>query len=74
MLANIGLRNSQADVGFDAAQFRVLHTLRSTKSTTASRTLNVTSSLGAPTSPWCTALTLRPMICGGRRRLLLETL
>ena len=30
ILANIGLENSQADVGLDAAQFRVLHTLRST--------------------------------------------
>ena len=36
ILANIGLRNSQADVGLDAAQFRVLHTLGSTKSTTTS--------------------------------------
>ena len=35
-LANVGLRYSQADLGLDAAQFRVLHTLRSTKSTTAS--------------------------------------
>ena len=33
--ANIGLRNSQADLGLDAAQIRVLHTLRSTKSMTA---------------------------------------
>ena len=32
-----------------------------------SSTLNVASSLGAPTSPWWTALTLRPVICGGRR-------
>ena len=67
ILANIGLRNSQADLGFDAAQFRVLYALRSTKSTTASLTLNVASSLGAPTPPWCRALTLRPVICGGRR-------
>ena len=67
ILANIGLRNSQADIGLDAAQFCVLHTLRSTKSTTASWTLNVASSLGAPTPPWCRALTLRPVICGGRR-------
>ena len=36
ILANIGLRNSQADLGLDVAQFRVLHTPRSTKSTTAS--------------------------------------
>ena len=36
ILANIGLRKSQADLGLDAAQFHVLHTLRSTKSTTAS--------------------------------------
>ena len=49
ILANIGLRISQADLGLDAAQFRDLHTLRSTKSTTASGTLNVVSSLGAPT-------------------------
>ena len=28
--------NSQADLGLDAAQIRVLHTLSSTKSTTAS--------------------------------------
>ena len=34
--AKIDLRISQADLGLDAAQFRVLHTLRSTKSTTAS--------------------------------------
>ena len=27
ILANIGLRNSQADLGLDAAQFRVLYTL-----------------------------------------------
>ena len=67
ILANIGLRNSQADLGLDAAQFRVFHTLRSTKSTTASRTLNVASSLGAPTPRWCTALTLRPVTCGRRR-------
>ena len=36
ILANICLRISQADSGLDAAKFRVLHTLRSTKSTTAS--------------------------------------
>ena len=36
ILANIGLRNSQADLGLDAAQFRVLHTLRLTNSMTAS--------------------------------------
>ena len=36
ILANIGLRISQADLGFDTAQFRFLHTLRSTKSMTAS--------------------------------------
>ena len=67
ILANIGLRISQADLGLDAAQFRVLHTLCSTKSTTASWTLDVASSLGAPTPIWCTALTLRPVVCGGRR-------
>ena len=36
ILANIDLRNSQADLGLHAAQFRVLHTLRSTTSMTAS--------------------------------------
>ena len=36
ILADIGLKISQSDLGLDAAQFRVLHTLRSTKSTTAS--------------------------------------
>ena len=36
ILANIGLRISQEDLGLDAAQFCVLHTLRSTKLTTAS--------------------------------------
>ena len=36
ILANIGLRNSQADLGLDAAPFRLLHTLRSTKSTITS--------------------------------------
>ena len=36
ILANIGLRSSQADLGLDGTQFRVLYTLRSTKSTTAS--------------------------------------
>ena len=36
ILANIGLRISQVDLGLDAAQFRVLRTLRSMKSTTAS--------------------------------------
>ena len=36
IMANIGLRNSQEGLGLDAAQFRVPHPLRSTKSTTAS--------------------------------------
>ena len=68
ILANTCLRSSQADLGLDTPSiFRVLHTLRSTKSTAASYTLNMASSLGAPPPPWCTALTLWPMICGGRR-------
>ena len=33
---SIGLRNFQADLGLDAAQFRVPHALRSTQSPTAS--------------------------------------
>ena len=65
--ANVCLVNSQSDFGLEAAWFRVLHTLRSTKSTTASWDLNMASSLGAPTFPWCTVLTLRPVMCGGRR-------
>ena len=34
ILANICLRNSRADIGFDTAKFRGLHTRRSTNSTT----------------------------------------
>ena len=37
ILCNICLRKYQADQGLNAARFHVLHTLRSTKSTTASR-------------------------------------
>ena len=51
ILANIGLTISQADLGLDAAQFSVLHTLRSKNSTTASWTLNLASSIGAPSPP-----------------------
>ena len=65
ILANIGLGISQADLGLDTAQFRVLHTHRSTKSTTAVNSEG--GELGALTSFWCTTLTLRPVICGGRR-------
>ena len=36
IVANIVLRNYQADLGLYAAQIRVLHKLRSTKSTTVS--------------------------------------
>lgn len=46
------LRNCQANLGLGAARFRVLHTLRSTKSVAASYDLNVVSSSGAPTHPW----------------------
>ena len=45
-------------LGLEAARFRVVHTLRSTKSTTSSGDLHVASSLGAPTHPWCAVLTL----------------
>ena len=66
ILANIGLRNSQADLGLDAAQYRVLHT-----SFNGINDSIVNSERGelvrGSTPPWCTALTLRPVICGGRR-------
>ena len=45
ILAKICFRHSQADLGLEAAWFRVLHTFRSTNSTTASWNLKV---VGAP--------------------------
>ena len=67
ILANICLRNSQADLGLDAAQFCCWSHTSFDKINDSVVSSERGELVRAPTSPWCTALTLRPVICGGRR-------
>ena len=53
--------SAAADVGLDAASYRVLHALCSSKSMTASRHLNVLHKVLRLTK--CTVLIFQPVIC-----------